>query len=115
MNYTANLGTGEKLTLGNENGHTQIALSSHENGHNQDQNTAFPIGNWSQKPQLFGVGNGFVVQLEIGDGQKWVSVDQNGIHLLDTAPDLSDAKTLELHESEADTTQPMAPMKPMGS
>ncbi len=113
MNYTANLDTGEKLTLGNENEHTQIALSSDENGRSAAQNTAFPTGNWSQKPQLFGVGNNFVVQLEIDDSQKWVSIDQNGIHLLDKAPGLDDAKALELMESEAPASEPMKPMPAM--
>lgn len=118
MNYTAKLDTGEKLTLGNQNGHTQIALASDENGHSQAQNTAFPIGDWSQKPQLWGIGIGFVVQIATGDGEKWVSIDQNGIHLLDKTPDLQDAKALELQESEAEIIEalaPMKPMKPMGS
>lgn len=124
MNYSAQLDTGEKLTLGNDNGHTQIALSSDEEGHRQNQSTAFPTGTWSQKPQLFGVGIGSVIQLETGAGQKWVSIDQNGIHSLDKQPDLGGAKNLDLAESEAPVTEPMkpmaemkpmAPMKPMGS
>ena len=113
MNYEAHLNSGEKLTLGNRDGHTQIALSSDENGRSAAQNSAFPTGNWSQKPNLFGIGVGFVAQLSTEEGQKWVSIDQNGIHLLDKAPDLSEAKSLELSEKEESDTETMAPMQPL--
>lgn len=113
MNHTTQLDSGEKLSLGNQDGHTQISLSSDEGGHNQAQSSAFPTGEWSQKPELFQIGAGYVAQLSTNDGQKWISIDKNGIHLLDKSPDLNDAKSLEMEESKAPASEPMKPMAPM--
>ncbi len=115
MNFQAHLDNGQQLTIGHADGHTQIALSSDENGHHQAQTTAVSSDDWTQDPQLFSVGVGFVVQLETAQGQKWVSIDQNGIHSLDKEPNLNEAKPLKLKKTDAEAPEmkPMAPMKPM--
>ncbi len=124
MNYTANLESGEKLTIGNESGHTQIALSIDQNGRSDAQNSAFSGGEWTEKPKLSSIGAGYVLELSLGDHKKWVSIGTNGVQSLDKAPDLNGAKPVELSESEEKTSEPMkpmeamkpmAPMKPMGS
>lgn len=124
MNYTTQLSTGEKLTIGNQSQHTQVTLTSDKDGSSESQSSAFFTGAWSQKPKLFEVGDGFVAEISLQDGQEWVSIDHNGIHVLDKFPDLSGAKPLEITQSEAPKSEPMqamepmkpmAPMKPLGS
>jgi hypothetical protein len=95
--------------LQNDGKQTSVALS--DAGQNQRSN--FSTGTWAQKPQLWGVGEGFIVQISTDEGEKYLRVENNGIHFLDQKPELSKAEEMELQESEAESEPPMKPMAPM--
>lgn len=112
MNYQAELNSQQTIHLQNEGEQTSVAIS----GDGQNQSSSFSTGKWSEKPQLWSVDEGFIVQISSEDGEKFLSVQNNGVQSLDQKPDLKSAKKLDLKESDAKSEpplKPMAPMKPM--
>jgi hypothetical protein len=118
MNYKADLPSGRKLLIINEDGQTRLAISSDGDGHQQSSANSFSTGDWKQSPTLFKTAKALVLQIEAEGSQFFFQVEDDAIHRLDAAPSLDDAEKLTLQEAsqsdvEGAESKPMKPMEPM--
>jgi hypothetical protein len=115
MAYTANLPTGEKVYLANQEEQTKVILSTSSASQQQSQSHAITTGKWNIPPTLFKTKGGAIARIEASRGQFFLELQRGSIRLLPTPPDLMGAEILPLQpESEVvDSWQEMPPMRPM--
>ncbi len=111
MTYTANLGTGQQIWIGNQDTQTIIGLSSANAGQQQSQQTGFQTGQWIAPPMLFRTASGFIVQLATAQGDRYLQVQGSSLQGLSAAPDLAAASAVPLESGTAPAMQPMQPMQ----
>jgi hypothetical protein len=117
MTYTYDLENGQRLIVENDGDNTLVTLSSAGEGQQQSQATGFDTGKWSKVPALFRVKQGLVLRVETKGGSEFIGLRGNRIQRMRGEPDLEDAETLKLRESDEivamEPMRPMEPMKPM--
>jgi hypothetical protein len=120
MSYECELENGQHLELENEGDQTCISFSSRGDAQTQRQGRGFTTGRWTGNPVVRRSGANYFIQLQTGEGLRFLKVQGNQATLLDDEPELADAEDVELKPFSApprmkpmEPMKPMAPMKPM--
>ncbi len=113
MTYTANLGTGQQIWIGNQGTQTTVTLSNGAAGQQQSQRMGFQTGQWIAPPTLFRTAGGFIVQLATAQGDRYLQVQGSSLQGLSAAPNLQAASAVPLESGAAPSMPPMPPIQPM--
>lgn len=117
--FVGNLGRGQQVYVENQGTQTAITLTSNSSGQQQSQSTSFQTGTWVKPPALFRNAAGFVLQIEVTEGVRFVRLQGNGISSLSETPSLDNEEVVPLAETAENTgasmqpLQPLEPIKPM--
>ena len=118
MTYVATLGDFQQLAIANIGEQTQINLTMSSPGQQQSQSSSFNTGRWVSTPQLFNIGQGFVLKIDTQQGSHHVLIQQNSIGMINPPADLSAHPTVTFKDI-ANSSQkpiefkPIEPMQPM--
>ena len=117
MAYTAKLLSDRQLTVINQGSQTFITLTSQSPGQQQSQTNSFTTGQWQVPPQLYHLGEGFVLQSSSHSGMHFLLIRVNSISTI-AKPALDNAVRVDLQEvadppanSQTIEFEPMQPMK----
>ena len=121
MTYVATLGDFQQLAIANIGEQTQINLTMSSPGQQQSQSSSFHTGKWVSTPQLFNVGQGFVLKIDSHQGSHHILIQQNSIGMVSPPADLSGYPTVTFKDIpdapqkpiEFKPMKPMQPMQPM--
>ena len=114
MTYAYDLENGQRLIVQNDGDETLVGLSSGDEGQQQNQSTGFNTGRWLKTPELFLTRGNLLLRLESKGGVEYISVSANQIQLMRSEPELENAESLKLKESdESVAMKPMEPMRPI--
>ncbi len=118
MTYVATLGSSQQLAIANIGEQTQINLTMSSSGQQQSQSSSFSTGKWISMPQLFNVGQGFVLKIDTQQGLHHVLIQQNSIGTINPPSELINHPRVDLREipdsnSKPIDFKPMQPMQPM--
>lgn len=118
MAYIATLGGFQQLAIANLGEQTQINLTMSNSGQQQSQSSSFGTGKWVSIPELFNVGQGFVLKINTQEGSHYVLIQQNSISVVNPPADLSGYPQVDLKDipdppQKPIDFKPMQPMQPM--
>ncbi len=114
MSYECELDNGQHLEIDHEGDQTFVRFSSRGSGQQQSQGHGFTTGQWSGKPVVRRLGKDYFIQLQTGEGSRFLRVEGNQTTRLDGEPDWTGAEEIELKQSSrTGRMKPMEPMKPM--
>ena len=98
MAYIATLGGFQQLAIANLGEQTQINLTMSNSGQQQSQSSSFGTGKWVSIPELFNVGQGFVLKINTQEGSHYVLIQQNSISVVNPPADLSGYPQVDLKD-----------------
>lgn len=118
MAYLAILSDSQQLAIANQNGQTQITSTISSPGQQQSQSGSFTTGEWTERPKLFDVPRGFILQIATQQGSHYIQIDRSGIGNIERPSDLGDYPLVDLKELPHNSAKPMnfeqmPPMQPM--
>ena len=116
MGYTAILGDSQQLAIANLGEQTQINLKTSNPGQQQSQSSSFRTGRWSNEPQLFQTGQGFILKIAGDRAIHYVLIQQNSISTINAPKELDNYPQVDLATSAEpmpESSQPMPSMQPM--
>lgn len=118
MAYIATLGGSQQLAIANLGEQTQISLTKSNSGQQQSQSSSFNTGQWISTPELFNLGQGFVLKINTQQGSHYVLIQQNSISIVNPPADLSGYPTVTFKDipdppQKPIDFKPMQPMPPM--
>lgn len=117
MTYKGKLKSGEELLVQNDGEQTHIEVRSGDSTSHSSQSSGFDAGKWKGTPKLWAMEDGAVLQIETEQNSEFYKIVEHGIQHLEAAPDLQEAKPLELVESDETVSEvsleQMPPMKPL--
>lgn len=121
MAYIAILNNFQKLAIANLGEQTQISLTMSNPGQQQSQSSSFGTGKWVSMPELFNVGQGFVLKINTQQGFHYVLIQQHSISIVNPPADISGYPQVDFQDIpdppqkpiEFKPMQPMQPMQPM--
>ena len=120
MAYLASLGD-TQLAIANKSGQTQITLTISSPGQQQSQSSSFTTGEWSDRPKLFNLQQGFVLQINTPQGSHYVGIQYQRISKIEPPSDLHNYPLVKWKELPDDNStdsstmnfKPMSSMQPM--
>jgi hypothetical protein len=117
MTYKGKLQSSEELLVQNDGKQTRIEVRGGDSASHSSQSSSFDSGKWKGTPKLWATEDGAVLQINTEQSSEFFQTAEGGIRYLENAPDLQDAKTVELVESDETVGEvsldPLPPMKPL--
>ena len=114
MAYRATLSNTQQLAIAARGMQTQVTLTNSSFGQQQSQSSSFTTGEWSGKPRLFNVRDGFILQIDTSSGYYYLRIQQNSIATISNPPNLDGCSLVELKPiSDRDWQTDFQPMPPM--
>ncbi len=118
MAYVATLGGSQQLAIANLGEQTQISLTTSSLGQQQSQSSSFGTGRWVSTPELFNIGQGFVLKIDTEQGSHYVLIQQNSISIVNPPDNLVGYQRVDFEDipnppQKPINFKPMQPMQPM--
>lgn len=114
MTYVATLGDFQQLAIANSGGQTQINLTMSSPGQQQSQSSSISTGEWLSLPQLFNLGQGFILKIDAQQGIHHILIQQNSITTVNPSAGLNNYSTVSF-KNVPDSAQELGTFKPMPS
>lgn len=118
MAYVATLGGSQQLAIANLGEQTQISLTTSSLGQQQSQSSSFGTGRWVSIPELFNIGQGFVLKIDTEQGSHYVLIQQNSISIVNPPDNLVGYQRVDFEDipnppQKPINFKPMQPMQPL--